>query len=415
MKVQVEAALAEKAGGMVVARLCEHVASLNSHFEALNSSVFEAFKVEIRRSLASKVDSSTIEETISSLTASPSWQQVLKRLETAENLLNASGNPRETAGNTAETGKGREDLVKWVTGTRQDVDLLKERMREWRADMEERCVKLEEGAEKWKQMWTKEVEKVRNRWETPGKRNEKTSETEEDAAAAVKSPVRTNREETAMLKRLVRLETEVDSLHLTMDFIKTRQRDRINEFSKQIQHLTDHKEAISRDFFYLQTRLNELESTQRSDILAISEELGRLKGPMTDLLNTQALESDALHGEIKRHQEVLRSFVSDRGTSTRLALTPTIKTTPPPFISPQKLNLIDRVQSASPAFKLRRRLRPGYRREEAQEDSNSFSSPRTDNSISLERRRVGTSRGGTTRRKTNAEAAMSTNTPQFLE
>jgi hypothetical protein len=333
---------------------------------------------------------------------------VLKRLETAENLLNASGNPRETAGNTAETGKGREDLVKWVTGTRQDVDLLKERMREWRADMEERCVKLEEGAEKWKQMWTKEVEKVRNRWETPGKRNEKTSETEEDAAAAVKSPVRTNREETAMLKRLVRLETEVDSLHLTMDFIKTRQRDRINEFSKQIQHLTDHKEAISRDFFYLQTRLNELESTQRSDILAISEE-------MTDLLNTQALESDALHGEIKRHQEVLRSFVSDRGTSTRLALTPTIKTTPPPFISPQKLNLIDRVQSASPAFKLRRRLRPGYRREEAQEDSNSFSSPRTDNSISLERRRVGTSRGGTTRRKTNAEAAMSTNTPQFLE
>lgn len=421
MKTQVEAALADKAGGAVVSRLHANVSKLNSQFDALNSSVFEAFKVEVKRSLATKVDASTIDETLASLTTSQPWQHLLKRLETAENSLQYTENSDVSA--SSHPGKGKEDLVKWVTGTQQDVDLLKERTREWRADVEERCEKLETEVQKCRQMWEKDRERLRDREEKPGKRREMVesvgNEEEDTVNPALKPAEKASKEGTTLLKRVVRLETDVDSLHLTMEYIKTRQRDRINDFSRRLQHLTDHKEAISRDFAYLQGRLNELETAQHADMQTVWQELERLKGPMTDLLNTQALESDALHVEIKRHQEVLRSFVSDRSATAacKVTLAPAIKTTPPPFISPRKLNLIDRVQSASPALKLRKRLRPGVfnRREESQEESASFSSPRTDNSISLERRRLLVSRGGTPRRKTNIEAVFPVHTPQFLE
>jgi len=421
MKVQMEAALAEKAGGAVVARLHANVSNLNSQFDALNSSVFEAFKVEVRRSLATKVDSTTIDETLSSLTTSEPWQHLIKRLETAENSLQSA----ETTGSStpAQTVKGREDLVKWVTGTQQDVDLLKERTREWRVDVEERCEKLEAEVQKWRHMWEKEGERVRDRGGKTGKRTERAeivgTEEEETANHVRKSAEKTSKEGSVLLKRLIRLETDMDSLHLTMKYLKTRQRDRINDFSQRLQHLTDHKEAISRDFSYLQARLNNLETLHHTDIQTIEQELERLKGPMTDLLNTQALESDALHGEIKRHQEVLRSFVSDRSVTSacKMTLAPAIKTSPPPFISPRRLDLMDRVQSASPAVKLRKRLRPGTlnRREEGQEDSTSFSSSRPENSILLERRRVLASRGGTPGRRNNVEAVLPVHTPQFLE
>ena len=412
MKAQIDSILTEKASTSVVSHLYQAVSSLKQQFEALNSSVFEAFKVEIRRSLATKLDISSANEVI---TNSSPLQSLLNRLQLTEIDLNPSNIQHESQKSQYET-RGNAEIVKWVTGMQQEIDLMKENIREWKTDLMEKWEKIEKNEEEVKEIEEKSREKERKKGGKVGKRGEgEVEEGEEAGYAAVRGSERGFKEGSPLLKRLVRLETDLNAVILTVEYMKTRQKDRINEFAQRIQQLAEHGDVMSHEFAVLQSRLVSLEATHHRDVVTLGEELERLTGPMTDLLNTQALESSALHVEIQRHQEALKNFVFEHTVTptSRQGVTAAIKTTPPPFISPRKLNLLERVQSASPAIRLRKRLRPGVLAKETGDESYSFPSPRVDNSISLERRRMGTSRGASTRRKANIEAMLPTQRHQL--
>jgi hypothetical protein len=160
-------------------------------------------------------------------------------------------------------------------------------------------------------------------------------------------------------KRFVQLETDVNSLLITTKHLKSREKDKFNEVIKSLQFLNNSRDLQARELAGLKARSEEMERNQSKAMTTLQEELLTLRGPMIDMLSTQAKESGALSMEIKRHQDLLRTIVkgetgSNFESRVMTPYTPSMKCSQQ--LPTSRVDFQPRVQSASPGVRLRHRL-----------------------------------------------------------
>jgi len=389
----VEAALSTKAACTSVTVLQEQVRSLRGQFETLSSSVFESFKIEVKRSLASKLDAGMLRDTVKDVVDSPAWKAVQDRLTVLEQtsqerafspegvLIDTSqmfpdpssplirlidtGIGSATAGSPAQSPRHQSsslvnlqvaELERSVSTLQQDFAETRQKEERLHRQAEDRMQELERTYMHTVQA-TRELEVVKRKVELlEGRKSpERTSH------RSVEIPVNPNvekytRQQELASKRFVQLETDVNSLLTTTKYLKSRDKDKFNEVIKSLKFLNNSRDSQARDLAALKARSEELEKSQSKALTALQEELLTLRGPMIDMLSTQARESGALSMEIKRHQDMLRSFVKgDTGSNleSRLMtpLTPSLKCSQQ--MPTSRVDFQPRVQSASPGVRLR--------------------------------------------------------------
>lgn len=392
----VEAALSTKAAYTSVLALQEQVRSLRGQFETLTSSVFESFKVEMKRSLASKLDAGMLRDTVKDVVDSPAWKAVQDRLTLLEQArqerafspdtvqidtsqmfpdpssplirLIDTGIGSATAGSPVQSPRHQSsslvnlqvaELERSVSTLQQDLAEARTEEKRLHRQTEERMEELERTCMHTVQA-IREVETVKKRVDLLEGRKSP----ERSPPKSVEIPSNLNMEKYARQqelasKRFVQIETSVNSLLITTKYLKSKDKEKFNEVIKSLQFLNNSRDSQARDLAALKARSEEIEKSQTKALTALQEELLTLRGPMIDMLSTQARESGALSLEIKRHQDLLRSFAKgETGSSLESRLmtphTPSLKCSQQ--LQTSRVDFQPRVQSASPGVRLRHRL-----------------------------------------------------------
>ena len=399
----IEAALATKANAISVSSLQDQMRSLRGQFETLSSSVFESFKIEVKRGLASKLDAGMLRDTMRDVTESEQWQAFTARLDEAERRIEAipqsiqvlpqehleqidtmqmfpdpespsyklmqADSPvvlslRSSKGLSLEQGAAQSprnqssraslgvDWGKVISGVQQDLAECRGEIGVLKEDTEARITELEAERHKLKAT-IRELDSVKRKLAAL----EPKSETPKQRSSEGPSPQweKLSREQESLTKRTVRLETDVSGLQGTTQFLKTHSKDKLNEFVKSLHFLHEQREMLSRDLAALRTQSTETDLKHNRALAHLKEELLTLRGPMLDMLATQARESGALNTEIKRHQELFRTLVGEySGTRALSSISPSLKASQQ--LSTQRVEFQPRVQSASPGVRLRKKL-----------------------------------------------------------
>ena len=264
--------------------LQEQVRSLRGQFETLSSSVFESFKIEVKRSLASKLDAGMLRDTVKDVVDSPAWKAVQDRLTVLEQtsqerafspegvLIDTSqmfpdpssplirlidtGIGSATAGSPAQSPRHQSsslvnlqvaELERSVSTLQQDFAETRQKEERLHRQAEDRMQELERTYMHTVQA-IREVEVVKRKVEfLEGRKSpERTSH------RSVEIPVNPNvekytRQQELASKRLVQLETDVNSLLTTTKYLKSRDKDKFNEVIKSLKFLNNSRDSQARD------------------------------------------------------------------------------------------------------------------------------------------------------------------------
>lgn len=402
-QMTVDAALNTKASAATVSALQDQVRSLRGQFETLSSSVFESFKVEVKRSLASKLDAGMLRDTVKDVVDSQPWKSLVTRISLVEQaMLDLTSSPEPVLDaaqmfpdpsspliRLIDTGTGSAGVESPVPSPRhhssslinlqvaeleRSVTAIQQVVTDMQQDRDIARMKSDDRLEELERTQTRlmhavrELEALRNKVGVgEGRKSPERSPRRSVERAPSPNLDRYIREQELASKRFVQLETDVNSLLITTKFLKSREKEKFTEIIKSLKCLNESRETLTRELAVLKTQTEEMAQSHSQAVSNLTEELLTLRGPMIDMISTQAKESGALNMEIRRHQETLRSIV--KGESG-LTLESRLMTPAHPGLKyshqshGSRIEFQQRVQSASPSVRLRKRLNPAKKTEE---------------------------------------------------
>ena len=117
-------------------------------------------------------------------------------------------------------------------------------------------------------------------------------------------------------KRIVTIEADYLKLENDLAMIKILIKEKLKDFMQPVQNQSDVLKSIQKEIENLKNNKENLEGKVNEQILAIKNGLESLKGPLTSMISDQNRENTSLKEEVKRNQELFRSFIGGEQSTT---------------------------------------------------------------------------------------------------